>query len=82
MSFKFIEDHQDRYCVWLMCRLMQVSPSGYYAWRKRGVSKRAVENAELEKEIVKFHDESHQIYGYRRIYKELLVAGRRASRQR
>lgn len=61
---------------------MQVSPSGYYAWRKRGLSKRAVEDAELEKEIVKIHDESHQIYGYRRIYKELLAAGKRAGRRR
>ncbi|MCB8982123.1 MAG: IS3 family transposase [Ardenticatenaceae bacterium] len=39
-------------------------------------------NAELEQEIVKIHDESHQIYGYRRIYKELLAAGKRASRRR
>ena len=61
---------------------MQVSTSGYYAWRKRGPSKRAVEDAELEKEIVKIHDESHEIYGYRRIYKELLAAGKRASRRR
>lgn len=82
MRFKFIDDHQDRFCVRLMCRLMQVSPSGYYAWRKGGPSKRAVEDAELEKEIVKIHDESHEIYGYRRIYKELLAAGKRVSRRR
>lgn len=72
MRFQFIDDYQDRFCVRLMCRLMQVSPSGYYAWRTRGPSKRAVEDAELEQEIVKIHDESHEIYGYRRIYQELL----------
>jgi len=82
VRFKFIDDHQDRFCVQLMCRLMQVSSSGYYAWRQRGPSKRAVEDAELEKEIAIIHDESHQIYGYRRIYKELLAAGKRASRRR
>ena len=82
MRFKFIDDHQKRFCVRLMCRLMQVSPSGYYAWRKRGPSQRAVEDAELEKEIARIHDESHEIYGYRRIYKELLAAGKRASRRR
>ncbi|RMG92164.1 MAG: IS3 family transposase [Chloroflexi bacterium] len=82
MRFQFIDDHRDRFCVRLMCRLMRVSPSGYYAWRRRGLSKRAVEDAEIEREIVKMHDESHQIYGYRRIYKELLAAGKRVSRRR
>ena len=82
MRFQFIEGHQDRFCVRLMCRLMHVSPSGYYAWRKRGPSKRAVEDAKLEKEIVKVHEASHQIYGYRRIYKELREAGKKVSRRR
>lgn len=66
----------------LMCRLMQISPSGYYAWRKGGSSKRAGEDAELEREIERIHDESHQIYGYRRIYQALLAAGRQVSRRR
>lgn len=61
---------------------MQVSSSGYYAWRKRGLSKRAEEDAELEGEIERIHDDSHQIYGYRRIYQALLAAGRRVSRRR
>jgi transposase InsO family protein len=61
---------------------MQISASGYYAWRQRGLSKRAVEDAELEREIEKIHDDSHQIYGYRRIYQALLTAGRRVSRRR
>ena len=61
---------------------MQVSTSSYYAWRKRGLSKRAEEDAELEREIEKIHEESHQIYGYRRIYQALLAAGRRVSRRR
>ena len=65
-----------------MCRLMKVSPSGYYAWRKRGLSNRAVEDAELEKEIVEVHEATHQIYGYRRIYKELREAGKKVSRRR
>jgi putative transposase len=82
VRYQFIDDHQEQYCVRLMCRLMRVSPSGYYAWCKRGPSKRAGEDAELEREIEKIHDESHQIYGYRRIYQVLLAAGRRVSRRR
>jgi transposase InsO family protein len=65
-----------------MCRLMRVSPSGYYAWCKGGPSKRAGEDAELEQEIATIHDDSHQIYGYRRIYQALLAAGKRVSRRR
>jgi transposase InsO family protein len=65
-----------------MCRLMQVSSSGYYAWRQRGLSTRAEEDAKLEREIEKIHDESHQIYGYRRIHQALLAAGRRVGRRR
>ena len=82
MRFKFIDDHQAQFSVRLMCRMMQVSPSGYYAWCKRGLSQRAREDAELEKAIEKIHDESHQIYGYRRIYKELLAIGKKVSRRR
>jgi len=61
---------------------MQVSSSGYYAWCQRGLSKRAEEDAELEREIERIHDESHQIYGYRRVYQALLAAGRRVSQRR
>ena len=65
-----------------MCRVMQVSPSGYYAWCKGGLCKRAEEDAELEGEIERIHDDCHQIYGYRRIYQALLAAGRRVSQRR
>ena len=38
--------HRD-YPVRLMCRLLRVSPSGYYAWRGRAPSRRAASNARL-----------------------------------
>lgn len=82
MKFDFIENNGQMFEIQAMCQTLKVSSSGFYAWSKREPSKRAQEDAELSKVIEKIHDESHQTYGYRRIYKELMEAGKRASRGR
>lgn len=82
MRFEFIEQYRHRFPIRTLCRLMRVSASGYYAWRKRPLSKRAQEDAELATEIIRIHDESHETYGYRRIYYALLALGKKVSRRR
>lgn len=65
-----------------MCRALQVSTSGYYAWRRRGESRRAQENRALVVEIKALHSESKRTYGSPRIYRELKKRGVRCSENR
>lgn len=59
----------------LMCDILEVSRSGYYAWTKRPASTRSQRQKELAEEIRKVHAESRQIYGSPRVYQELKAAG-------
>ena len=54
-----------------MCRVLEVSASGYYAWRKRPASKRAREDGVLLRRIRTIHEASRQSYGVPRVYREL-----------
>ena len=55
-----------------MCRLLDVSPSGFYAYRDRAPSKRAVANADLLERIRVFHTASDGTYGAVRVREDLL----------
>src|SRR3569623_536594 len=63
MRFRFIEDRRTDYPVKIMCRVLGVSPAGYYAWRSRPESPRAVANRDLLEGIKRVHRESHGRYG-------------------
>jgi len=65
-----------------MCRVLGVSASGYYAWRKRPPSRRAAENEALIGRIRAIHEQSRQTYGARRVHAELRSQGVVVSRQR
>lgn len=58
-----------------MCRVLQVSTSGFYAWRERPESRRAQENRRLAVEIKAVHAESRQNYGSPRVHQELKSRG-------
>jgi len=51
------------YTIPFMCRMLNVSPSGYYAWLKRPISKRAQEEARLEVEIKAAHKRNRETAG-------------------
>ena len=65
-----------------MCRALGVSPSGYYAWRKRPLAPRARADVELSAEVHAIHRESRGTYGVPRIHAELVARGRRVGRKR
>jgi putative transposase len=65
-----------------MCRILGVSPSGYYAWVKRPTSARAVMDAGLTAKIRAAHAASKGTYGAPRLRIDLAEAGIRVSRKR
>ena len=74
--------NQAIYGVATMCRVLAVSASGYYAWRKRPPSARARADAELTSRISAIHQYSRATYGAPRIHEELLAAGIHVGRKR
>ena len=75
MRYECIHRRRERYPVEAMCRLLKVSKGGYYAWRERPESQRAVQDRELLKAIRVAYEESDGTYGSRRVRKELNEAG-------
>jgi putative transposase len=65
-----------------MCRVLKVHRSGYYAWKVRPVSARAIEDAALLVEIKQSFDDSHGIYGSPRVYRDMREAGLSCSENR
>ena len=74
--------NQAVHSVRAMCRALDVSPSGFYAARKRPPSARDVEDAQLSSQIRVIHDESRGTYGVPRVHAELAADGVRIGRKR
>jgi putative transposase len=68
-----VSANQAIYGVATMCRVLAVSASGYYAWRKRPPSARARADAELTTRIRAIHQYSRGTYGAPRIHQELMA---------
>ena len=77
-----MSENQAAYPIATMCRLLGVSPSGYYEWVKRRPSRRARANAELSEQIRIAHAGSRGTYGSPRVQAELAAQGIRAGRKR
>jgi putative transposase len=77
-----VRAHQAWYPVATVCRVLEVSTSGYYGWLKREPSTRAQRDAELTGKIEAIHDESDRTYGVPRVYADLKASGEKVGRKR
>lgn len=82
MRFVFIDAQKADYPVRILCRVLEVSRSGYYAWRGRAPSTRATEDRSLTATIVVAHRRSGGTYGSPRIHAELRAGGQHLGRKR
>jgi putative transposase len=81
-AYAFIKAHQDQFPVQVMCRILEVAPSGYYDWRLHPLSNRAQEDARLLRLIRASFTASHGIYGAPRVFLDLREAGETCSKHR
>ena len=65
-----------------MCRVLNVSPSGFYVWRNRPLSQRAKDNDHLVARIREVYQQSRKAYGSPRIYEALKTEGIPCGRHR
>lgn len=79
---RFIDAQKATYPISMLCRLVDVSRAGYYAWVHRGPSQRAQDDATLTEDIRAIHSTSRGTYGVPRIHARLREQGRRVSRKR
>ena len=79
---RYIDAHRDRFGVEPICRSLQVAPSSYYAHKARPPSARAVRDAQLKVEIARVYKENFEVYGARKIWRQLAREGIRVGRDR
>ena len=82
MKFAFIEAEKAHYPISLLCSVLGVSRSGFYAWRKRPKSSRASKDVVLADAITKVYTLSCGTYGSPRVHAELREQGELVGRKR
>lgn len=82
MRYAVITRHRREFVLRLMCRVLEVSPSGYYAWLKRPPSWHALIDEVLMARVRIIHAESGATYGAPRVHLELQAEGLPASPKR
>ena len=82
MRFELIDAEKAQYPIDVLCAALEVSRSGYYAWKGRSAPARAKADEQLGVEIVAIHRRSRGTYGSPRVHAELRAKDRRVGKKR
>ena len=75
VKYQFMAEHCGDYPVTVMCHVLEVSVSGYYAWHKREPSQHSREDAALAAKVEKAFENNRRVYASPRIHAELQAQG-------
>jgi putative transposase len=82
LKYAFIAQHQGEFEVKIMCRVLSISVSAYYQWRKRPMSVHAQANEQLSADIAQLYSDNRCLYGSRRVTAALHQCGWKCNRKR
>lgn len=82
MKYAFVKEHTAQYAVRRLCQVMQVHPSGFYAWLREPESARAQDDARLSSLLKQAWLESGGVYGYRKLLLDMRDQGERCGKHR
>ncbi len=82
MTYQFMAEHRHEYPMTTMCRVLEVSVSGYYAWAKRPPSQHSREDAQLAEQVKIAFQANRCVYGSPRVHAELHAQGIHCARKR
>ena len=82
MKYAVIDEHVEQHPVRRLCSVMQVHPSGYYAWKQAPLCNRAKEDVRVSALISRSWEGSGRVYGYRKVGKDLRDMGERCGKHR
>ena len=74
MKYAWIKENDHQFPVAVMCRVLQVSTSGYYSWLVRKPSAQQRRREHIAHTAARFYFNSERIYGYRKVYEDMLEA--------
>ena len=80
--YRFVQAEKAAYPVTVLCRVLHVARSAYYAWARRGDSACARADADLTAQIAAVHARSRRTYGAPRVHAALRAQGTRCARKR
>lgn len=75
MKYAFVDKERANHTVTILCRVLEVSASGYYKWRKGELTPSQKRRARLLERILEIFEESRQTYGSPRVYEQLRSEG-------